>query len=349
VTVTQPDAAGYLTVWPTGLPRPTVSNLNFVPGQTVANMVTVGVGTGGKVSVAANTGSTHAIFDVVGFYASATGPHGTTFHSIGPSRLFDTRIGSGGVARKRVAGGSALRFKVTGVNGVPASGVSAIVMNVTVTNTTTFGSFLAVYPDDVARPVASSLNFTSGQTVPNLVTVRVPANGIVDFYNSSGSTDVLADVAGYYGPATNTDAGRFYAVAPTRLLDTRQASPFPAPGAVPAGKSLLLPLLSRGGLPSGGVASAVTNITVTQPTGTGFITATPADIGVPVASNLNFVPGQTVPNLAIVRVSQGTPPPPNPQTPGWIALYNSAGSTHLVLDVFGYFTALAPNVVGASE
>jgi hypothetical protein len=95
------------------------------------------------------------------------------------------------------------------------------------------------------------------------------------------------------------------------------------------------------------VASAAVNITVTQPSGTGFITAFPADTASPLASNLNFVPGQTVANMAVVRLSQGSPPPPNQQTPGWISLFNSAGSTHLVLDVFGYFTASAPDVVGA--
>ena len=71
--------------------RPTPSNLNYVPGQTVPNLVTVAVGTGGKVSVYNNAGATHVIFDVVGFYADSSGPLGSRFHAVTPFRLFDTR------------------------------------------------------------------------------------------------------------------------------------------------------------------------------------------------------------------------------------------------------------------
>ena len=51
VTVTEPRPASYLTAWPTGDPRPLASNLNYVAGQTVPNLVIVKVGAGGKVSL----------------------------------------------------------------------------------------------------------------------------------------------------------------------------------------------------------------------------------------------------------------------------------------------------------
>ncbi len=79
VTVTQPTAASFLTVWPSGLKRPVISNLNYVPGQTVPNLVTVAIGDAGRVSVYNRFGSAHVIFDVVGFYTSDSGRLGSRF------------------------------------------------------------------------------------------------------------------------------------------------------------------------------------------------------------------------------------------------------------------------------
>src|SRR5439155_1004796 len=123
------------------------------------------------------------------------GPFGSRFHGVAPFRYFDTRNGTGGVGTAPVGPGGVVHFKVTALGGVPASGVTAVVMNVTVTGPSAAG-FLTVYPADVGRPLASNLNFTPGLTVPNLVTVRVPTSGYVDFFNSSGSTHVIADVVG---------------------------------------------------------------------------------------------------------------------------------------------------------
>ena len=73
----------------------------------------------------------------------------------------------------------------------------AVVLNVTAVNPTA-GSYLTVFPDGAGQPVASDLNMNAGQTVPNLVVVRLGSNGVVDFFNAAGSTDVIADVVGYY-------------------------------------------------------------------------------------------------------------------------------------------------------
>jgi hypothetical protein len=78
----------------------------------------------------------------------------------------------------------------------------------------------------VARPPASNLNFGAGLTVPNLVTMRVLASGVVDFYNYAGSVHLLADVVGYYDNDKSTEAGRFVPSTPVRVLDTRVASGF---------------------------------------------------------------------------------------------------------------------------
>ena len=172
-TVVEPSASSFLTVWPAGLAQPLISNLNYLAGQVVPNLVTVAVGAGGKISVYNRFGTAHVIFDVVGYYSSDTGPLGSRFHGLTPFRYFDTRDGTGGVATAPLGPSGVLKFTVTGKGGVPV-GATGVVMNVTVTGPTD-ASFLTVYPDDVTRPLASNLNYIPGLTVPDLVVIRVPA------------------------------------------------------------------------------------------------------------------------------------------------------------------------------
>jgi len=76
-------------------------------------------------------------------------------------------------------------------------------------------------------------------------------------------------------------------------------------------------------------ATAVTyNLTVTDTTAASYLTMWPHGAARPVASNLNWVAGQTVPNLSVVGLGQG----------GQIAACNHSGSVDLVIDVVGYFS-----------
>ena len=118
------------------------------------------------------------------------------YHPVTPARILDTRTGPGPTGR--LGYGCHIDVQVTGVGGVPASGVSAVVLNVTATQPSR-GSFLTVYPTDASLPTASNLNFVQGQTVPNLVTVKVGADGKVKLYNAAGQTHVIFDVVGWYG------------------------------------------------------------------------------------------------------------------------------------------------------
>ena len=67
VTVTQPVAAGFVTVFPCGTPQPLASNVNFAPGATVANTVVSGVGTAGRVCLFTNV-DTDLVVDVNGYF-----------------------------------------------------------------------------------------------------------------------------------------------------------------------------------------------------------------------------------------------------------------------------------------
>jgi hypothetical protein len=199
VTATNPSAAGYLTAFPTGSTQPLASNLNFVAGQTVPNRVLVKVGSNGQVSLFNGAGTVDVVVDVAGWFtdgsdATATGGR---FTGLTPARILDSRNGTGGF-QTAVGPNGTIMVQIAGQGGVPATGVSGVVLNVTVTNTTG-ASFLTVYPSDAAtRPLASDLNWSPGLTVPNLVMVKLGADGKIAIYNSAGSTDVIADVVGWY-------------------------------------------------------------------------------------------------------------------------------------------------------
>jgi hypothetical protein len=185
-----------------GPTKPTASNLNFGPGQTVPNRVIVPVGTGGQISVFNSAGNADVVVDVGGYFTDASNPSatGAKFTPANPARITDTRPGSGFPNEGKTLGpNTTLPVQVSGVGKVPASGVTAAVMNVTVTNTTA-QSFLTVWPSATIRPTASDLNWVSGQTVPNLVVVKLgtsPGGGI-QVFNATGNTDVVVDVSGWY-------------------------------------------------------------------------------------------------------------------------------------------------------
>jgi hypothetical protein len=188
VTVTEPTAAGFITVWPHGETKPLASSLNFVRNQTVPNLVVAKLGADGTVDVAINTGSTHVVADVVGYFTTmgATGKG----IALSPRRLLDTRTTSAALGYTKTA-----TLVVTGAD-VPST-AAAVMLNVTVTEPTSAG-FITVWPSGGARPLASSLNFVTNQTVPNLVLAKVGAGGAVDLYAHSPSAHLVVDLVGYF-------------------------------------------------------------------------------------------------------------------------------------------------------
>jgi hypothetical protein len=200
VTATNPTQQSYLTVWPTGATRPTASNINFVPGQTVPNRVMVPVGTNGQVSVYNPAGSVDVVVDVGGYFtdASDASATGSQFTPTTPARITDTRSGSGEPnAGHNLGPGATLGVQVSGDGGVPTSGVTAAVLNVTATNSTQ-QSYLTVWPTGASQPNISDLNWAPGETVANLVVVKLGPDGSVQVYNAAESVDVVVDVTGWY-------------------------------------------------------------------------------------------------------------------------------------------------------
>jgi hypothetical protein len=323
VTVTDATAPGFLVAWPTGQPRPNASNLNFETGQTIANMVTVKLGTGGAIDLATNQGCPNVIIDIAGYYkAGAPAPGG--FVGIPPVRALDTRISAPCV------GSSNRTLTVSGGGrGIPAN-ASAVALNVTVTESSAAG-FLTVWPNGATRPTASNLNFETGQTIPNMVTARIGTGGAINIASNQGCPNVIVDIAGYYTAWTpdTIGAGGFVGMTPIRALDTREIGPCvgPTPRRLLIADRFGVPSNANPGVP--GVSAVALNVTVTQPSAPGFVTVWPSGRTRPNASSLNFVTGQTIPNMVIVKLGSD----------GAINLMSNAGCPNIIIDIAGYFTS----------
>ncbi|MFI1518232.1 PKD domain-containing protein [Kitasatospora cineracea] len=244
---------------------------------------------------------------------------GNAYTAYGPTRLLDTRDGTGAPRAKVPAYGTA-KIKIAGNGSIPA-GVTAVVLNVTVTNPTTEGH-VTVYGDGDTMPTTSNLNYVPGQTVPNLVIAPVGANGYVDLYNGGwGSVDLIADVTGYF---TQSQASGYTPVDPKRLLDTRNRNTVAAYGTVP----VTIPTNPQ--VPDTTFTAVALNVTVTNPGSDGHLTVYPSGQSLPTASNVNFTAGHTVANSVIVPVGAD----------GRIQIQNGAWKpSDVIVDVVGYYTA----------
>jgi hypothetical protein len=222
ITVVNPAAAGFITVYPCDAPRPLASNVNYVADQVVANGVIAPVSASGEVCVYSQA-ATDVIVDLAGWFP------GDAFTGATPTRLVDTRDGTGTPLAKLQPSGQ-LSVTVQGallsVSGNAAQvplDATAAALNVTVVNPESSG-FVTVWPCSAARPIASNLNFTAGKVVANNVVAPIGGQGNVCFY-SNVPTDLIVDISGYF---TGESGNQFVGAAPKRFVDTR-SSLGPAP------------------------------------------------------------------------------------------------------------------------
>src|SRR5438552_592156 len=264
-------------------------------------------------------------------YAAAP-PVPGVYTAVTPVRLLDTRTNG-----STLGGGGSLNLTVGGVPG----NATAVVLNITATNTSTAG-FFTVFPTGFGRPTASNLNWSAHETVPNLVTAGLGSAGRVTIYNGVGSADAVVDLEGYYATSAEGSAdlivdvngyftdstasgASFTVLSPTRIVDTRNGTGgFNA--ALGQGQTMMVTVAGSGGVP-GTAKAVVLNVTVDGPTAASDLVVWPDGTSAPVASDLNFVAGQAVPNLVIVKLSAG----------GKIDVRNDFGSTSVIVDLVGWY------------
>jgi hypothetical protein len=181
---------GYMTVWPTGQPRPLVSTLNDIPGTITANAAIVPAGTTGDVSVYPSN-DTDLIIDINGYFA-APGTGGLSLYAAAPCRVIDTR-------KLGPSFGGTLNPPVDVVDsgcGSPAT-AQAYVVNATVVPQGSLG-YLTLWPDGQSKPLVSTLNALDGSITNNMAIVPT-TNGKIDAY-ASGITQLILDISSYFAP-----------------------------------------------------------------------------------------------------------------------------------------------------
>jgi hypothetical protein len=242
--------------------------------------------------------------------ASAVGPT-TSFTALNPCRLIDTRDSG-----TPIPAGGTLIIPTTGRCGIPA-GAAAVSVTVTTTATRAAG-FVTLWPADQPRPSTSVVNFVSGSTRANGAIIRVAADGSLAAFASS-TADLIVDVSGAFMPTASASSGRFVAVPPARLVDTRSTG-----NRLGVGGTLNIPLPA--GVPADATAVAV-NITTTGLALPGFFAAYPVAAPRPASSVLNTdAIGQTRAAGAIVPVQSG----------GFSVFSQNGGE--IIVDLAGYFT-----------
>jgi len=305
IVATDVRGPGFVTVWPSGSPRPTASNLNYVNGGVVANSALVRLGGGGTIDVYTH-GPAQIVVDVTGVFVDATGPSASgRYVPVGPSRLLDTRT-------TRQRGSSELRIPLP--SGVPLD-ATALAVSITAVDAAR-GGFLTAYPAGTERPLVSVVNTdTNNRTRASLSLVPVTKDGFVVYRHMT--TDVVVDVWGWFTGASAelSTSGMFVPQAPVRVWDSRSSfDPVNAKGTV---EKQLAPV---------GAAAVIANVTVTEAVGAGFVSVYAAGTDRPFVSSLNYRWAHPVAALALTQVSDRG-----------AGFYASEG-VHAIVDVAGWFT-----------
>jgi hypothetical protein len=319
------SAAGHLVAYPDGGGEPGITNVSYAKGANVTELIVVAPGSGGKVDLALSAGTVRVSAGVVG-YDTQPGitSTGEAFIPVTASRLATV---------SRLKAGAAASVLVSGEGGVPASGVGAVVLEVSATSPARAGS-LTVYPAGQARPKVTAVGYAKGVAATGLVVVGPGSDGKVSIAAAGGDTGVTVDVVGY-DPLTGTPGSVYVPVTPARIVSTVNGT-----GAiqepVAAGKPLAAEVLGTSAVPSSGVTAVLLEVTATGASADSQVTAYPYGAWDPATASLSVGRGGTATSLVSVP----------PGLDGLIALAVSAGHLNLVVDEVGYYMSDEAPVVG---
>jgi hypothetical protein len=360
VAINGQSVNGNLRAYPSGGTATTTAVLAYGVGPAVSNLAIVRPGANGKVTFALNSGAAgaaHVAIDVFGFLSTSNfATRGGRVVTRTPSRLLDTRNGTGVAAPGPVAGGSLIRLPIRGADGVEPTVVDAIpndanvvgvILNIAAVNNLpgSQGTFISALPDDPSStPSTANVNVGQGRTKSNTIMVPVGADGAIRLYNRNGSAHIVADAIGYVLANQNVDtrAGRVVPLSsPYRALDTREA----IHGAVKLGPKqqedwsfvAFSGSVNIDGAAAGNQAGLIGNMTTAalsrQFSGTPvseYVTMWPSDApGRPLAATVNNSEANAVSNMAIGTYGAG----------GTMRVYNDQGSVHYILDVLAVVLA----------
>jgi subtilisin-like proprotein convertase family protein len=337
VTSVESALGGYLALYPSDATLPLVANSNYVPNEIINNVFTVGLGEPDGAFKIYVSATTHVVIDVTGYYAPPA-TNGLYFHPLPkPVRLLETRAGESGCNTPGApiqANTDTVQSSYLICDGVTIPNTArAIVGNATVVNSS-FNGFLTLFPADVTRPFVANSNFAAGQIVNAPFTVGLSPTGQFKMYSTS-ATDLVVDVIGYYS-ADATDAngaGLMFSSLPhpVRLLETRPGEVGCTTPAATISAGTSMTQNARGVCDGVTIASSALaiagNATTVSPVSGGYLTFWPSTATQPLVASSNYTAGQILNRHFIVGLGSGD---------GAFKIYTSA-TTHLVIDVSGYF------------
>jgi hypothetical protein len=305
LTTDNTTSAGFITAYPCGIDRPTVSAVQTVAGRIVAGMAIVPLSADGTFCVYSHT-PTDLVVDLFGSYAAGVG---VGFQPVAPARVYDS---------VRTINQSIVRVRVAGKKGVPV-GATAAALTVHALSAVRPG-FVTVFPCSSDLPTVSSVNASPNVAVTNHVEVQLSPSGDVCLYTNE-PLRVELDVTGWFGPGADA---QFYAIAPVRVADTRIGQGFDSiftPGA-----NRPITLAGASGLPPEGTLRAVVaEVTAVDPTRTGWIIVHPC-AAVPPVSMVRYVAGaNSATSVAVGDDASGR----------WCLATSTA--VQVLVDVSGYF------------
>jgi hypothetical protein len=317
VTVVPRSPLGFLTIWPTGQPRPWVSTLNSPSGKIVSNAAIVPAGAGGSVDVYV-TGASDVILDINGYFTPPQETAGLMFYPVRPCRISDTRE-----TGPTPTGGSTRNIPVQDTCGIPSTAL-AYSLNVTAVPRRPLG-YLTLWPSGQTQPHVSTLNSPDGSIVAVAAIVPAGARGEVSFFVTDPA-DVVLDINGYFAPPGSTGLN-FYTMSPCRVCDTRGPVGQLGGPILAARETRTFPVNLHESCKLPTTAEAYSLNATVVPTGPlWYLTLWPTGEPIPFVSTLNSPLGLIVANAALVPAGAA----------GSINTFVT-NETHLILDANGYF------------
>lgn len=296
------------------------------------NFAIVPVGVDGQISVYIQSGG-NVIIDVLGYYVDGQGAGAADGRFVpldDPERWMDSRGQSGaplpvGFGSPRLANtGETVGVATLPTTEVPATAVSALVVNITATNAQANG-FLQAIPTGAVGAIHSNVNYTVGSASANTAIIPLGDGDGISVITSQ-STHIIVDVVGYItdSSADVDTLGLFVPIVPGRAYNSRTGPAFTAGES----RTITLTGLSPAPLPvvPPGAAGVSANLTVVSPTNGGFLKVYPNTE--PNTSNLNFATGKTVANAALLALNGSGQVTAKMSQPG-----------HVLIDINGYFMA----------
>lgn len=239
------------------------------------------------------------------------------FTPVPSTRVFSSTASTGTVS-----------VQLTGVGGIPATGVAAVTFTLTAVNAAGTGA-ATVYRSDTTLPVTSNLNYDATHNVSNMVVSKVGADGKVKI-TVTAAADLWVDVQGWYSTPAGAAGGVFTALDPTRIVDTRAATQMgtctPSCSTMAANSTITVQVAGRGGVPATGVGEVAVNVTTQNTTATGTLIVYPADTtqpGVPSVTHTGTGAGS---GLTFVKLSPD----------GKIKITAAFASADVLVDVEGW-------------